>query len=510
MSKILNFSTAAAQFDSLRAHGKKIVQCHGTFDLVHPGHIHHLEEARSLGDVLVVTVTGEKFVNKGPGRPLFNDPMRARSLAALECVDYVIIVPHAAAVEAIECVKPHFYCKGTEYSDSNNDVTGNISDDVETVHRFGGEVHFMGSVVFSSTRLLNQHFDHLSTQTKDFCRDLASSYSPTAFRDQVEALADLRVLVIGDSIFDKYSYVRVQGLTSKASIVSAHHLYEELQLGGVLATYRHLKQFTSSVRLISILGNEDWAREEIQKNVDPADDRLIHSPDYQSITKHRFVSPLQEGKELTKHFSVNFLDNNPPEESVIDAVMQKLEAEVARADVVLVMDFGHGLMQPRVRDFLQDKATFLALNCQTNSNNHGFNILNRQYRRADCFSLDEAEIHLAHGSRQIHYPLSLETLRESLDAEYAWLTRGSIETIGLRRGEPQVMCFPWETEVIDTIGAGDAFISVAALAAGKRYDNRLCTFLGQLAGSQAVQIVGNTRPISKPTLLKAGMSLLNF
>ena len=82
--------------------GNKIVQCHGTFDLIHPGHVIHFEESKGMGDVLIVTVTGEKFVNKGPRRPYFNDELRLRSLTALESVDYVAIIPYPAAVEAIE------------------------------------------------------------------------------------------------------------------------------------------------------------------------------------------------------------------------------------------------------------------------------------------------------------------------------------------------------------------------------------------------------------------------
>src|SRR5476649_2217598 len=114
--KILEFGSAGATLDPLRAQKKKIVQCHGTFDLIHPGHIYHLEEARSYGDLLVVTITAEKYVNKGPGRPYFNDALRAKSMAALGCVDYVILVPFPAAIEAIACVRPHVYCKGREYA----------------------------------------------------------------------------------------------------------------------------------------------------------------------------------------------------------------------------------------------------------------------------------------------------------------------------------------------------------------------------------------------------------
>ena len=96
--KILPYTEAAQVFETLRREGRRIVQCHGTFDLVHPGHIIHLEEAKSLGDILVVTVTDEAHVNKGPGRPCFNDALRARTLAALECVDYVVLIPFHAAV----------------------------------------------------------------------------------------------------------------------------------------------------------------------------------------------------------------------------------------------------------------------------------------------------------------------------------------------------------------------------------------------------------------------------
>src|SRR6266545_2606681 len=112
--KIVPFEAAAALCESLRALGKRIVQCHGTFDLLHPGYIAYFEEARTLGDVLVATLTAEQFVNKGPGRPYFNDPLRARTLAALAGIDYVVVVPFAGSKQAIEQVRPHIYCKGRE------------------------------------------------------------------------------------------------------------------------------------------------------------------------------------------------------------------------------------------------------------------------------------------------------------------------------------------------------------------------------------------------------------
>src|SRR5215475_13432577 len=114
-SKIIGFDTAGATLRELKQKGRRIVQSHGLFDLLHPGHIAHLEEARALGDLLVVTMTADKHVHKGPGRPYFNEQLRARTLAALACVDYVVVVPFPGAAEAIEVVQPHIYCKGKDY-----------------------------------------------------------------------------------------------------------------------------------------------------------------------------------------------------------------------------------------------------------------------------------------------------------------------------------------------------------------------------------------------------------
>jgi rfaE bifunctional protein nucleotidyltransferase chain/domain len=507
--KIIPFAEAPAFFDRLRAGGRRLVQCHGTFDLLHPGHIVHLEDARKLGDVLVVTVTDEKHVNKGPGRPYFNDILRTRTLAALESVDYVVLVPHAAAVEAIETVKPHIYCKGTEYADAANDVTGNIHDDVAAVRRHGGEVRYIGDVVFSSTRLLNRPFDTASPDLTAFCRSLAARVTPAQLADAVAGFSGLRVLVVGDTIFDKYTFVKVQGLTSKNRIISGRYLEEEAQAGGALAVYRHIKQFTPSVRLCSLLGTEDWLEPTLRLYLPAEDDATVRDPGFVSIIKQRFVEPVSEGKDLSKLFSVNFLSAAPPESAVIARVVATLREEMKSCDLVVLADFGHGLMQPAVRDLLQDEAPFLALNCQTNSNNHGFNIISRQYRRADVFSLDEQELLLSSGHRHINHGEELEKLRLHLHASAGWLTRGAVKTLGINAGGDTAACPPLGDDVTDTIGAGDAFFSVMALAAARKLPVDLTTFLGQLAGAQAVKIVGNRDPISKAVLLKSGMSLLN-
>jgi cytidyltransferase-like protein len=101
----------------VRRDGGIVVQAAGCWDLLHIGHIKHLQVAKSLGNVLVVSVTSDRYVNKGTGRPRFPSPLRADSVAALDCVDYVHINDEPNVVAAIKLLKPHVYIKGSEYKD---------------------------------------------------------------------------------------------------------------------------------------------------------------------------------------------------------------------------------------------------------------------------------------------------------------------------------------------------------------------------------------------------------
>ncbi len=298
--KIINFEKLSPFTKELKKDGNKIVQCHGTFDLVHPGHIIHFEEAKARGDILVVTITAEKFVNKGPGRPFFGDDLRIRSLINLETVDFVSVIPFPAAVEAIKAVCPDVYCKGKEYQNPSVDVTGNIHEDIKTVKEVGGEIAYLGSVVFSSSKLLNKHFETFSKSTKDLLHRVSKEFSPSELSKLVDDFSSLRVLVIGDLILDKYSTVSVQGLTSKNRILSSRFVSENLQAGGALAIFRHIREFTPNVRLFSLAGNEPWIDQFLKEHLSEEENWIQQEPGFTTIVKHRFVEALSAGKELSK------------------------------------------------------------------------------------------------------------------------------------------------------------------------------------------------------------------
>src|SRR5947209_9047303 len=132
-NKIRQVNELAATLAGLRTHGKKIVHCHGVFDLLHIGHIKHLEAARKLGDALVVTMTPDRFVNKGPHRPAFPERLRAEALASLTCVDFVAINEWPTAVETIERLRPDFYVKGRVRESGKRDHTDAIDREANAV-----------------------------------------------------------------------------------------------------------------------------------------------------------------------------------------------------------------------------------------------------------------------------------------------------------------------------------------------------------------------------------------
>ena len=127
---------------SLKKKSKKIVLCHGVFDLLHIGHIKHLKKAKENGSKLFVTITSDKFVNKGPGKPVFNERLRAEALASLEDVDFVAINDSPTAINAIKIIKPDFYCKGRDYVNPKDDITGEIRNELKELKKNKGKIIF--------------------------------------------------------------------------------------------------------------------------------------------------------------------------------------------------------------------------------------------------------------------------------------------------------------------------------------------------------------------------------
>ena len=166
--KIKKLKDLAPIIHKMKAKGKRIAHSHGVFDLLHPGHIQHFQEAKSQGDVLVVTITKDQWVNKGPGRPAFNERLRAEAIAALESVDYVAVNDWPTAVKTIKLLRPDVYFKGSDYQNRHEDITGMIFDEEKAVKSVGGVISFTHGITFSSSGIINQYFSVYPEETEGF------------------------------------------------------------------------------------------------------------------------------------------------------------------------------------------------------------------------------------------------------------------------------------------------------------------------------------------------------
>ncbi len=159
MPEVLPRYDLDALADIRRAHrdaGRRVVLCHGCFDLLHVGHVRYLDAARQLGDVLIVTVTPDRFVGKGLGRPAFPENQRAELLTALRSVDGVAINRWPTAVELLQLLQPDVYAKGIEYAQDANNPDSPVGRERAAVEAHGGQLALIDTEKFSSTAILKQ------------------------------------------------------------------------------------------------------------------------------------------------------------------------------------------------------------------------------------------------------------------------------------------------------------------------------------------------------------------
>ena len=503
--KIQGLDALARNLDAVRADGNKVVHCHGVFDVMHIGHIRHFEQARGLGDVLVVTLTPDRYVNKGPHRPVFNEALRAEAIAALDCVDHVAVNEWPTAVETIRLLRPQFYVKGSDYRDASNDRTGGIAVEQETVESVGGQIAFTEDITFSSSSLVNRHMSVFPEEVSSYLDGFSSRYSSNDILQFLEAARSLKVLVIGEAIVDEYCYCHTMGKSGKEPVLAARYTKSERFAGGILAVANHVAGFSDDVDILTFLGVDDRNEDFIHDNLDPKINKIFLPLEQaaQTIVKRRYV----EGYPFQKLFELYYMDDIEGRPGETEALCTRLKEVLPNYDLVVVADYGHGMLGPEAIEILCDEARFLCVNTQANAGNQGFNTVSK-YRRADYLSVSEQEIRL-----------EARSTRRALDEIVLDVgTRLSCDRILITQGEQGILCYGREegfvtvpafsTSVVDRVGAGDAVFSVTALCAAQQAPMEITGFIGNAVGAQAVATVGHRSSIQRVPLFRYIESLM--
>ena len=504
-AKIVSQDALALQIAALKQQGKTVIQAHGTFDLLHLGHVKHLEAARKKADVLVVTLTADKYVNKGPGRPVFNEQLRAEMLAALEVVDWVCVNPTPDAVPAILKLKPNYYAKGQDYINPEGDITGKIVDERNAIESVGGSIMFTEEIVFSSTELINRHMNVYEPHVRDHIDSLRENNGLENICTQIEKLKGLRVLVVGDAIIDEYHYIIPMAKAAKENMIAARYQDEEMFAGGVFATANHLASFCDHVDIITCLGGRDSKEAFIRQHLKPnVTLKTIYRSDAPTTTKRRFVDPSY----MRKLFEVYFINDEPLFRDAEDELNALLSQSLANYDVVISNDFGHGMIGNSTVKLLSEKAKFLAVNTQSNSANMGYNLIHK-YPRADFVCIDAPEARLAVTDKLSPIEeIIVSRLPDRIACDKFVITHGRHGCVTYEKGEV-VHTIPAVTKtIVDTVGAGDAFLAITSPLVAVGTPLNQAGFVGNVVGALKVGIVGHQRSVEKVNVLKAIQGML--
>lgn len=502
--KILPINDLAAVLARCKLAGKRVAHCHGVFDVLHPGHIRHLNAARQLADVLVVTITADRFVNKGPGRPAFNESLRAEFLAAISAVDYVGINHSDSATELIKKLKPDYYVKGSDYVRREDDPTGRIYDEEQAVLSVGGKISFTNEIVFSSSQLINAHFDVFPPEVEHWLAEFRRRFSVQDVLGWIERASRLRVMVIGEPIVDEYSFCDGLGKSSKDPVLAFLHRSIERYAGGSLAVANHVAGLGCKVDLVGQLGDTDRSEAFIREHLVPGIEATFTTRhNAPTITKRRFVDAYT-GNRLFELYQMDEHKCSPSDENEVTDAIARLSAD---ADVIIVADYGHGMITAPVVEALVKTSAFLVVNTQANAGNRGFNTISK-YPRADYVCVANHEAQLEARAMHAGWRELVAVLAGRVQCERFTITRGRAGTVHLGPSDEVHEAPSLATQVTDRVGAGDSVLALTGVLVSLNAPWEIVAFLGNLAGAQMVADLGNRTTLNRVALTKAVQALL--
>jgi rfaE bifunctional protein kinase chain/domain/rfaE bifunctional protein nucleotidyltransferase chain/domain len=469
-----------------RPRDKKVIMCHGTFDIVHPGHVRHLLYAKSKADLLIASLTADEHIMKANFRPFVPQELRAFNLAALECVDYVVIDADPKPLKNIAIIQPDYFAKGYEYT--KNGLNPRTAEEQAVVNAYGGEVIFTpGDVVYSSSHIIETDPPAIATEKLMALLD-AEKLSFDDLRRGLQKLAGFKVHVIGDTIIDSYTHCTMIGGMTKTPTMSVRFEEQLDFVGGAGIVATHLKSAGADVTFSTVLGHDKFGQFALD-TLQAAGVKCLPIIDQTRPTTNKNAI-VAGGYRLLK---VDKVDNRSISDRVVNTIAEQVRE--TPADIVVFSDFRHGIFN---RDTIPPlsaaipKETLRIADSQVAS--RWGNIL--EFEGFDLITPNEREARFALGDQDSTIrPLARELYR-----------RAQCKTLILKLGERGIITYrsidPYNPRaffnvdsfvdhVIDAVGAGDALLAYAALAQAATGNEVIASILGSLAAGVECEKEGN-------------------
>lgn len=499
-SKLYSLDAAVEAVGSARARGLTIGQCHGCFDLVHPGHVRHLKQAAEQTDLLLVSITEDASVEKGSGRPLFPEHLRAENLAALSFVDMVCVNTAPTAEALLERVRPDVYVKGREY-ETNDDPR--FAAERRAVERHGGRVVFTsGDLVFSSSALIREIDAGAAKDIEEDPRTAAlrklqelHDLSDTALEPFLQRIRDARVVVVGEVITDTYVSCDRPEVSSESPCLALRPIEQVSFDGGAAVIALHAAALGADVSLVTALPDDDGGRafQQRMKTVGvsvrsiPCEGPMLEKQRY--LVGHDKVVKLDRVRPLT-------LDADS-RARLLGHVRDEARSGV---DAAIVSDFGNGLMTPRALEDMSETLRPVArVLCGDVS---GRRSSLPSLRDMDLVSPTEMELRDALRDYDSSLNAVVWELMERSGAQSVITTLADNGLIMFTRLEDagdegwvsrvageHIPCL--DAHPVDTLGCGDALLTTSSLALATGASPIQSAYLGAIAAAVECSKLGN-------------------
>lgn len=469
-----------------RPRAKKVIMCHGAFDVVHPGHLRHLLYAKGKAEILIASITADAHISKGHYSPHVPQELRALNLAAFEMVDYVVIDRNPTPIDNLRKIQPDFFAKGYEYYSAG--LPPKTQEELDTLHAYGGEIIFTpGDIVYSSTRLINLAPPTIRLEKLLTFMD-TEGLSFDSLRSSLDKLKGLRVHVVGDTIVDSLTHAAMIGGQTKTPTMSVLYERRDDYIGGAAVVAEHLRAAGADVCFSTVLGNDPFmkfvleglARSGVECNA-------IVDPTRPTTNKNAIVTG---GYRLLK---IDTLDNR----SVSDEIVAKLKSAIGsgECDAVVFSDFRHGIFNRRtIPQLISSIPTGVLKVADSQVASRWGNITD--FKDFDLISPNEREARFALADQDSGVRPLASALYDKARCKTLMLKLGERGVLTCRSSDHEsldsyVVVDSFVDRVVDAVGAGDALLAYATLAKLATRSDAIATILGSIAAACECEVDGN-------------------
>ena len=470
------------------------VLCFGHFNTIHPGHVRYFRTANQYGSTLVVALDGDAQLKEIKSSHIFPEQDRAEALSALDMIDYVVVLDAYSLEKFVKKMAPGTLVLGKEFerlrADSVSEVVAEVRAQGGEVLYDAGETHYASSEFFHDApgEIEKNRWRAFRTAQKTHLADLSDVH--TKLSDGVSP----RILVVGDTIVDRYVACSPVGMSNEAPVVVVKELETQDYVGGAGIVAAHAAALGAQCVYLSITGSDDNAEFVSSSLVDyGVEPLLVEDASRPTTFKIRY---LVENQKL---FRVSRLKEHSIPMAIENELIEKIVCMSPSLDGILVSDFVYGVITPRIIETLLTVSAkhkiplFGDLQCSSQVGN----IMKFQNFHLVCPTEREARIALANHDDGVEYVANL--LREKTQAANLVLKLGAegfIAYAGEDSGEVlQRQHFPALTvNPVDVAGAGDALLAAMAVGLTCGLSLMQASTLACCVSAIAVQTVGN-RPV---------------